>query len=163
MSKMPRYDPWRPDFEAPGPHVKIEKKGGVVFEAPANRDPDSPGDDDDDFTSYRYYESDKILGKLYRAIDERKVFNEIKQRSASVTGATNTATIIHAVWAYVKHETRLIHWEHKRDWARDLRDQYEECLINIMADYSEHPLRPLSERKYLRRKYSQLSPRKLSC
>lgn len=142
---IPRYNPYRPDFEAPGPYVTIQKKDGIVFDAPSSRDADEIGDDDEDFTNYRYYESDKILGKLYRAIDERKLFNEIKQRSAATENA-NTATIIPAVWAHVQRVTKLIQWEHKKDWARDLRDEYEECLWNIMTEYSEHPLRPLSER-----------------
>jgi hypothetical protein len=144
MSKLPRYSPWRPDFEAPGPYVTIHKKEGILFEAPAIDDPDSIGDDDDDFTSYRFYESEKILGKLYRAIDEREIFDEIKQRS-SETASTNSVTLIHAVWAHVQRETKLIQWEHHKKWAWELRDQYEECLWNIMAEYSEHPLRRLTE------------------
>lgn len=143
---IPRYNPYRPDFEAPGPYVTIEKKEGITFEAPSGRDADEIGDDDEDFTNYRYYESDKILGKLYRAIDERKLFNEIKQRSA-VKDIANASNVISAVWAYVQHVTRLIQWEHKKDWARELRYEYEEGMWNIMTEYSEHPLRPLSERK----------------
>ena len=26
-----------------------------------------------------------------------------------------------------------------------MRNRYEECIFNIMTEYSEHPLRPLSE------------------
>ena len=146
MSKMPKYSPWRPDFEAPGPYVEIHDKGGIEFEAASNREADEIGDDDDDFTAYRYYESDKILGKLYRAIDEREIFEEIKQRSAA-TESVSRATIINAVWAYVQRVTKLIHWQHKTEWARDLREDYEEFVWNVMTEYSEHPLRPLSERK----------------
>jgi hypothetical protein len=147
MSKMPKYNQWRPDFEAPGPYAKIHEKEGIDFEAPSNREAGEIGDDDDDFSNYRYYESDKILGKLYRAIDERKIFNEIKERSAA-THSTSTATVVHAVWAYVQRITKLIQWEHKKEWARDIREEYEECLWNIMTEYSEHPSRPLSERMY---------------
>ncbi|KAG0650821.1 RNA-dependent RNA polymerase 1 [Hyphodiscus hymeniophilus] len=141
MTQMPRYNPWRPDFEAPGPYVTIEKNDGIDFEAP--RDVDEIGDDDDDFTPYSYYESDKILGKLYRDIDERKIFEEIKQHAAM--NPASSATVIHAIWAQVQRATRLIQWEHKKEWARDLRNDYEECVWNIMTQYSEHPLRPLSE------------------
>jgi hypothetical protein len=66
MSRLPKYNPYRPDFEAPGPHVRIEKHIGLSFDAPVDRDPDEQGDEDDDFSAYRYYESEKILGKLYR-------------------------------------------------------------------------------------------------
>ncbi len=148
MTKLPKYSPWRPDFEAPGPYVTIAAKDGINFDAPSSRDADAIGDDDDDFANYRYYKSDKILGKLYRAIDERKLFEEIKQRSAaSAINSRNPSTLINAVWNYVQSTTRLIQWQHKKDWARDLRDEYEECVWNIMTEYSDHPSRPLSECK----------------
>ena len=121
MTKLPRYNPWRPDFEAPGPHVRIEKQGGVDFEPPEDRDPDELGDDDDDYSSYRYYESNKILGKLYRAIDERKIFEEIKNRASS-QGVTSRSTIINDVWEQVQKQCRLIQWEHHREWAHTIRD-----------------------------------------
>ncbi len=63
MSRLPKYNPWRPDFEAPGPHVRIEKHKGLSFDTPVDRERD---DEDEDFSAYRYYESEKILGKLYR-------------------------------------------------------------------------------------------------
>ena len=118
---MPKYNPWRPDFEAPGPHVKIENKDGITFDAPDDRDPDELGDEDDDFSHYRYYESDKILGKLYRAIDERKIFEDIKHR-ASTQNVNSRSTVIDEVWAYVQRTCSLIQWEHHREWAKDIRE-----------------------------------------
>jgi hypothetical protein len=35
---------------------------------------------------------------------------------------THRSTIIDAVWAYVQRLCRLIQWEHKMEWARDIRD-----------------------------------------
>ena len=120
MTKLPRYRPWRPDFEAPGPQVNIVKAKGILFELPVD-DMDSDADEDDGYSRYKYYESEKILGKLYRAIDERKVFDEIRERSWSDGGHDNS-TLMHAVWKHVKERCRLIQWEHKLDWARNLRD-----------------------------------------
>src|SRR3954451_13977565 len=114
MSKLPKYSPWRPDFEAPGPHVLIEKRDGISFESVPERDPDN-ADDEDDFTRYRYYESDKILGKLYRAIDERKIFSEIQKRS-HFSSVTHNSTIIRSVWDYVQKKCQLIQWEHLKQW-----------------------------------------------
>lgn len=162
MTKLPRYSRWRPDFEAPGPQVKIEKKSlSILFDPPAN-DVDSDADEDDGYTRHKYYESEKILGKLYRAIDERKVFEEIQARSRRDGGHDNSS-LMHAVWEHVKDRCRLIQWRHKMEWARNLRDmcvsaslssiskanhivkRYEECLLSIMVDYSDHPHRPLTE------------------
>ncbi|KAL5331283.1 hypothetical protein ACEPPN_000813 [Leptodophora sp. 'Broadleaf-Isolate-01'] len=41
MSRLPRYNKWRLDFETPGPHVKIEKQGGLSLEEIDNKDPDN--------------------------------------------------------------------------------------------------------------------------
>ena len=117
---MPRYNPYRPDFEAPGPHVIVEEREGICFEERV--DPgDVVEDEDDDFTKYRYYRSEKVLGKLYRAIDERKIFEGIKNRSANPE-ITRESTLIDSAWKYVLEQCALIQWEHKLDWARDIRD-----------------------------------------
>jgi hypothetical protein len=118
---MPKYNPWRPDFEAPGPHVRIENKHGISFDDPDDRDPGDLGDEDDDFSHYRYYESTKILGRLYRAIDERQIFKDIKRRASSQS-VTSRTTVIDEVWSYVQRTCKLIQWEHHRDWAKDIRD-----------------------------------------
>jgi hypothetical protein len=120
MSKLPKYVRWRPDFEAPGPHVTIEKKEGISMERTLPRDPDDD-DDDEDFQRYRYYESDNILGKLYRAIDEREIFAEIQERSRA-DGRSQNSTVMYAVWEHVQRRCRLIQWEHKKEWARGIRD-----------------------------------------
>jgi hypothetical protein len=101
--------------------VQIEKKHGISFEDPDDRDPDELGDEDDDFSHYRYYESHKILGKLYRAIDERKIFEDIKHRASS-QNMNSRSTVIDEVWVYVKQTCSLIQWEHHRGWAKDIRD-----------------------------------------
>ncbi|TVY55116.1 RNA-dependent RNA polymerase 2 [Lachnellula cervina] len=144
MTKLPKGNPWRPDFEAPGPHVTIEKNSGIVFETKPFRDPLDQEDEDDEFTSYRYYESNKILGKLYRAIDEQAVFQDIQKR-ASASGITSRSNIIDEVWRYVEKKVQGFQWKDQMDWASDIRDMYEEALLNTMTDYSQHPQRPLSE------------------
>jgi hypothetical protein len=118
---MPKYNRWRPDFEAPGPHFKIEPNYGVTLEDPEDRDPADLREEDDDFSSHRYYESTKIIGKLYRAIDEREIFEEIK-RVASNRNVASRQTVIGEVWAYVQRTCSLIQWQHHRDWANDIRD-----------------------------------------
>jgi hypothetical protein len=121
MSQLPKYNNWRPDFLAPGPHVTIEKKDGLSFEETHYRDLDDEEDDEDSLPRFRYYESTKILGKLYRSIDEREIFSQIQQRS-SETSKDHASTVIHAVWDYVQRVCRLIQWEHLEEWARGIRD-----------------------------------------
>ncbi|CAL3973231.1 unnamed protein product [Diplocarpon coronariae] len=144
MTKMPRYNHWRPDFEAPGPHVKVEKMDGLSFEEMDNRDPDEKGDDDEDFSKYRYYESEKVLGKLYRAIDEREVFEHIKHRSLH-PDISSQSTVIESVWDYVRAECALFLYTHHLEWAEGIRDMYEETMLEIMINHSEHTMSPVSE------------------
>ncbi|KAE8441828.1 hypothetical protein EG329_004281 [Mollisiaceae sp. DMI_Dod_QoI] len=144
LTLIPFYGPWRPDFEAPGPHVEIEKREGISFcTDPSVTNPPN-GDEDDDFPSYRYYESDRIIGKLYRAIDEREIFEEIQKRSMKV-GTNSISTTIGTVWEHVQGACELIQWKHLMDEARGIREMYEDCIFNIMKDFSNHPHRPLSE------------------
>ncbi|KAF4629048.1 hypothetical protein G7Y89_g9100 [Cudoniella acicularis] len=144
MSKMPPSDNWRPDFMAPGPHLRIEKNTGLSFDVAEYQDPRERWDENEDNKGYRFYESNKILGKLYRAIDERAVLQQIYQREFEGEMAARSP-VIDGVWTYVKQKCRLILWEHHKEWAREIRDMYEDCLLNAMTAYSDHPLRPLSE------------------
>ncbi|TAQ89950.1 hypothetical protein B7494_g1737 [Chlorociboria aeruginascens] len=144
MSKMPKYSPYRPDFEAPGPHVILHPREGINFDEPQERSLDENNDDEDEITPFTYYPSDKILGKLYRAIDEREIFGEVQHRTL-LAGTSHTSTIMSDVWRYVQETCHGFQWEHLKEFAWDTRDMYEEGLSNIMLEYSEHPLRPLSE------------------
>ena len=116
---MPKYSNVKPDFQAPGPRVLIDK--AIKME-----DLDLGEDDADDNLEespfdpprIRYYESQKVLGKLYRAIDEHNFFEEIQRQS----GRKRTRSLIDTVWNYVKEQTTLIQWKHYLDFARDVRD-----------------------------------------
>ena len=142
---LPRYSPYRPDFEAPGPHVTIENRSGIIFQSVPEQDADHT-DEDDDFVKYRYYESEKILGKLYRNIDERKIFSEIQERSNGYTTNDMYAPkIMQIVWSYVQEKCHLILWEHQKDWARAIMADYEYGLRSLMKDYTETRSRPLTE------------------
>ena len=59
---------------APGPYTRINKNSEIEFDEFIH----CPTQDEDEDTKprYTYYKSKKILGKLYRAIDERKIWSE---------------------------------------------------------------------------------------
>ena len=77
MNEMPRYSRWRPHFMKPGPYVEIAK------EKPASFDDVKVNDDDDGEPSgFNYYPSEKVLGKLFDAIDEQKIFQRIQHNSS---------------------------------------------------------------------------------
>jgi len=67
---------------APGPHVEIMEDRPISFDEaiPSNRN--TGDDDDEDSTGYRYYRSDKLLGKLFDAIDEQEIFQHMQHNSS---------------------------------------------------------------------------------
>jgi hypothetical protein len=125
---MPAGNRYRPDFEAPGPHVFIEK-GGIQFDAPTFEDPLEIEDEDDEYSSYRYYESEKVLGKLYRAIDEHETFEQIQAR-ADVKGNAQRSSVIDGVWKHVQKRVVGIQWEYLMNDAADIRDMYDTPFTN---------------------------------
>ena len=72
----------------------------------------------------RYYESPKILGKLYRKIDEHKFFKEIQAQSGmSGLHSRKTRSLADAVWEYVREKTMLIEWQHYIEFAKDVKER----------------------------------------
>lgn len=127
MEKCPRYDLYRPDFMAPSPRVTIEKNIWALEE----QSPQGVGEDEEDVVgaldpdakSYRYYESEKVLGKLFRAIDEKDFLAELQRRAREVKSTDGSdRRLINRLWGYVQEQTRLVQWEHYREWAREIRE-----------------------------------------
>jgi hypothetical protein len=139
---MPRHNHYRPDFLAPGPHVAVQKDKLLSFDdRPEDNDGygDDDDDDDDDFSRHRFYQSDKILGKLYRSIDEREVFSGIQQQGLSqhVNKANrarhSVSSVLEGVWTYVQRRCQAIQWEHHLDRARGIRDEYVSSVLSHLV------------------------------
>ncbi|KAG9245825.1 rna-dependent rna polymeras-like protein [Calycina marina] len=119
ITMIPRTNRLRPDFEVPDPHVTIK---------------------------YRYYESEKVLGRLYRNIDERAIFAEIQAHAHAQTSTDiYTHGTMKEVWSYIERTYRLVQWEHLKTEAKDIMEGYEDCMQESMIEYTEHPSRPLTE------------------
>lgn len=122
MTKCPRYNRFRPDFMAPGPRVVIEKEIKLIDdESPSGEDMDPLYSDlEPEFKPYRYYESHKVLGILYRAIDERRFFEELQKEARA--HVKSEVSLMERLWMYVRRETLLVQFEHHRSWASDTKD-----------------------------------------
>ena len=57
---------------APGPWVKIQDRSEIEMDELVVQD-EEDGEDDAEGPRYKYYKSEKILGKLFRVVDERKI------------------------------------------------------------------------------------------
>src|SRR5947207_15992408 len=121
MSTLPKHNQFRPDFMATGPYVEIEKKEGISF-----KDIRASDEVDEDMPAHRFYESDKVLGKLYRAIDESKVFEEMRgntrfTRKDNPRDISVLEKILRIVLQEIPRATN-INWLNHREWAMDIRE-----------------------------------------
>lgn len=135
MQGLPKCGRSRPDFMAPGPQVLVDKSMTRYEE---ERDPRDEEEDDDEFGNLpmRYYESEKILGKLYRKIDERSFIQDIQPEN------TRNINLLLDVWDYVvgfvtdKNYPLDLPWRGYSDFAENLKASYEDSVRSLMRDYS---------------------------
>lgn len=110
---------------APGRKVKIEKHG-IIFEPNLmdlleNDNLRRVGQP----KRKRYYESNKILGILYRSIDERSFFRNLHERSAVIKDDSQpSAGVLADVCEYVNGEMKGLEWEQYIDEAIAMREMY---------------------------------------
>lgn len=89
-------------------------------------DDDEDDDDDNDASpetipATKYYASRKVLGQLYRAIDEHAFFEEI-QRWSRTAKRSQSISLAEKVWGYVHSKTALIQYDHYLRFARDVKE-----------------------------------------
>ncbi|OCK84898.1 RdRP-domain-containing protein [Lepidopterella palustris CBS 459.81] len=146
QTKIPYQDYIRPDFMASDPRVIIEDKGILLEENEDEDDKDPVSLLDPEWRTFRYYESQKALGRLYRAIDEKAFFQQMKRDSElSASRDPYNRSLMDKLWTYVQSESILIQWKQYADMARKIRQTYEYNLIDTMDQYSIHPTQPLRE------------------
>ena len=108
---------------APGPRVILDQG-----EAKIDKD-DETQDDDEDLDespaepgSVQYYRSDKILGKLYRAIDEESFLESIQGDTRTSGAAHKDQSILGKLWLHVQKESRDLDWKSHCQWAREVKE-----------------------------------------
>jgi hypothetical protein len=126
MSQVPRgSDHLRPDFMAPG-HTMVLNELGATELADLEKDdiddPDSLSVLDPDKSKIRYYRSDKVLGHLYRNIDEKSFFDRMKSNFEAQRPAWGSESLIQQLKRYIDRETVSVQWAHHTKFAEDLRE-----------------------------------------
>ncbi|KAK4031981.1 RNA dependent RNA polymerase-domain-containing protein [Parachaetomium inaequale] len=135
---------WRPDFRAPGPSITIHDKSAIALDehvASQDRDYD---DDDQDGPRHRYYASDKILGQLYRAVEERKIWAEDIRLTVNAGGPSFWDQLLIALKERVGN-IDPIEWQHRSQEAYGILHAYEDAIYGVMIDCAEQPYQPLRE------------------
>lgn len=122
MSRLPKQrGNNRPDFMASGPRVQIDNNVDFLDEQDGNLE-------DDEFETtvqMKYYQSGKVLGKLYRAIDEQSFLMDLRalsQASGQRQGKDLSDDLLPSVWKVIKEQTVLMQWDHHLDFAQNLRE-----------------------------------------
>lgn len=139
---------------ASGPRVLIREE--IFLHSPPASDNDDDIDDSEEtmMPKARYYESSKILGKLYRAIDEHKIFLEIQRpvappssiHSFSANKTIDARSALDLVWEYIHSRTPLVTgWSNYNTFAISAKRAYESDLVDTMINYASHPAHALSE------------------
>lgn len=115
----------KPDFMATAPRLMLEhtvKLEDDEDELEQNLDPVRTLDPEGQ--PVRYYESPKVLGQLFRAIDEIEFLREMQtQYHFTPDPKRKQQTLMSRVWSYVCSETRGIIFSHERDEAQQIRER----------------------------------------
>ncbi|OHF00014.1 RNA-dependent RNA polymerase [Colletotrichum orchidophilum] len=140
---IPKAPNFRPDFLAPAPPAQLFDRTQIDF---LGRD-EAVEDDDDGFApSYRYYKSDKILGELYRNVDEKQIWDTEVKRAIPKTGPSVWDQFVGLIQRKIQDYTHgRVSWGTKLKEAKSLRDVYEDRLASAMTTYSDSHLKQLRE------------------
>ncbi|KAK6955968.1 hypothetical protein Daesc_003615 [Daldinia eschscholtzii] len=133
---------YRPEFLAPAPPANIIDKTEIQFEpakAPAAED-----EDDESGPGHLYYTSNKILGILYRAIDEKRIWKYDIHQFVSRQGPSVWEELLQYI-NYRCQDLGYVDWEAALDEARRIRDAYDDAVWTATMEYSDNFTKGLSE------------------
>jgi hypothetical protein len=134
-AEIPPASHAKPDFLAPGPRVLISKDK-VIHE------PELANDEDEYTFVERWYPSEKVLGHLYRAINEHKFLEDIRQQLYHSSTRRPNSLLSKVLMYMMKQSEKLrlqTNWERYTDWATDCRERYNEHMRALMNQYSDTP------------------------
>ncbi|ATY60774.1 rna-dependent rna polymerase [Cordyceps militaris] len=139
---MPRAPRSRPDFLAPAPPVFLYDLGQISHIAE-----DDDDDDGNDMNSAkpRYHRSEKILGHLYRGIDENKIWSENIYRSIPKLSSSVWEQLLERVQAELNLRRINMYYESHRQRAWKIRALYEDSISESMWHFSENSRNHITE------------------
>lgn len=139
--EIPRQPKTRPDFTAMAQPMNMYDLGQMDFMEVD--DDEDEGDDGFGRPKYRYHKSEKVLGELYRAIDEKNLWKQL-------VGKVDKG---HSLWDEVGElvENGLqdlgihVEWRVRLDEARKVRSLYKSSLRENMQQFSSNPRVSITE------------------
>ncbi|KAF7559296.1 hypothetical protein G7046_g4859 [Stylonectria norvegica] len=143
VKEIPRPPRIRPDFLSPAPPLKLYDIGQIDSIG------DPEGDDDDEdglgYAKHKYYPSQKILGHLYRSVDEKKIWDEDIHRNIPTDGPSVWDQLLGLLHAQIEDFDLDIRYTRKLEEAWKIRNLYESTVSDSMWHFSENPRSALSE------------------
>ncbi|CEI65400.1 hypothetical protein FVEN_g6183 [Fusarium venenatum] len=142
IKTLPRNPRFRPDFLAIAPPLKLYDKGQLAHIV------DEDELDNDDVmarSKFNHYQSNKILGHLYRNVDEKRIWDEDIHRRINTAGPSVWDQLLIIVENEVIKYKLDIKWTRQSTEAWKIRGLYESTIMDKMWDFSENPRVPLTE------------------
>ncbi|KAI0432670.1 RNA dependent RNA polymerase-domain-containing protein [Xylaria sp. FL1042] len=136
--------PFRPDFLAPAPPANIVDRTEIHFESPVVVSADAD-EDDDTGPKHKFYKSEKMLGKLYRAIDEKRIWKDDIHLTVNRFGPSLWDEIIAYIRRQCEAKLEPINWKEAMDEAHSIRQAYDDAIWTATIDYSDHSSKGITE------------------
>lgn len=107
--------------------MKTYEKGQIAH----LHDEDEDDNADDGMARYKakYYESDKILGRLYRNVDEKKIWDEDIHRIINTAGPSVWDQLLTVVESEVNKYKLDVDWTRRSDEAWKIRGLWVEICL----------------------------------
>lgn len=150
MKQLPRYDRNRPDFMAPTPRVRVAESEELEIEELDDVQDEAFEGIDEERRPMRYYKSEKILGQLYRNIDEKRFLNDMQNNRQSKLRVIEAPDgLMDKLCNYVVQQAKNygVFYSEYMDLARNIRAGYEESLLDILYANSPTIHVPLTEKE----------------
>ncbi|KAF2004377.1 RNA-dependent RNA polymerase [Amniculicola lignicola CBS 123094] len=151
MSKLReiKMNKYRPDFLSPAPPTNIKDRLDIDFdEKPLPSGVAEEDEDDVVGPNYQYYYSEKINGKLYRSIDERKIWYDHIRAPIDKLITYPSGNIWDELAKHINiqcHQLGGIKWHNQKKEALEIRRAYEDMVWNATLDYSDHATIAITE------------------
>ncbi|KAI0537726.1 RNA dependent RNA polymerase-domain-containing protein [Xylaria digitata] len=143
MTSMKRTR-YRPDFLAPAPPANIVDKSEIQFEPPVA--PSAEEDEDDDTgPKHQFYISDKVLGKLYRAIDEKKIWKDDIHLNVNRLGPYLWDELMVYITRQCEKNFGHVDWRGALNEAQSIRQAYDDMIWTTTIEYSDHASKGITE------------------
>ncbi|KAF1988383.1 RdRP-domain-containing protein [Aulographum hederae CBS 113979] len=149
-NSLPDFDRrFRPHFMAPEPRLLLNtnSEDGPVFtyegteaqeDALKLLDPDKKG--------YQYYQSHRVLGKLFDEIDEMKFFSRVKEAAKKCNENPMTEEeMFTRLEKHILQQSAGIQWAQEMELAKSIKNTYESNVEDTMLSFALHPALPLRE------------------